>query len=118
MSTPPASARTAAVVTGLINAAVNPLLEVMINRGGFQPLSAVVVNLAITSIVMCALVSVFARRGIGHGVRFGFAAMAAIGAVGALLAGVGVAGIPFWALLTVKAAYCGVLAFMVADYTP
>lgn len=101
-------------MTGLINAAVNPLLEALVNRGGMQPLSAVVVNLVITSIVMCVLVAVFARRGAGHGVRFGFAAAAVVVAVGIVAAGLGVAAIPFRTLLLLKAAYCGALAFMVA----
>lgn len=101
-------------MTGLINAAVNPLLEALVNRGGIQPLSAVVVNLVITSVVMCVLVAVFARRGAGHGVRFGFAAAAVVVAVGIVVAGLGVVAIPFRALLLIKAAYCGVLAFMVA----
>jgi len=106
--------RVAAVVTGLINAAVNPLLEVAVNRGGFQPLSAAAVNLAITSIVMCVLVALFSRRGMSRGVRFGFAGVAVIAATGALLAGLGVAGMPFWALLAAKAGYCGALAYLVA----
>ncbi len=103
-------------MTGLINAAVNPLLEALVNRGGVQPLSAVVVNLVITSIVMCVLVAVFARRGASHGVRFGFAAAAVVVVVvvGIVAAGMGVAAIPFRTLLLIKAAYCGVLAFMVA----
>lgn len=101
-------------MTGLVNAAVNPLLEALVNRGGVQPLSAVVVNLVITSVVVCVLVAVFARRGAGHGVRFGFAAAAVVAAVGIVAAGLGVAAIPFRTLLLIKGAYCGVLAFMVA----
>ncbi len=93
---------------------LNPLLEAALNRGGFQPLSAVAVNLAITSIVMCVLVSAFARRGMGHGLRFGAAAAAVVLAAGVLLAGVGVTGISFPVLLAVKAGYCGVLAYLVA----
>ena len=101
-------------MTGLINAAINPLLEALINRGGFQPLSVVAVNMAITSIVMSVLVALFARRGAGHGLRYGVAGIAAVAAAGALLAGIGVAGMPFGMLLIVRAVYCGLLAFLVA----
>lgn len=108
------SSRVAAVVTGFVNAVVNPLLEVAVNRGGFQPLSAVAVNLAITSVVMCVLVALFSRRGMGRGVRFGVAGAAVIAATGALLGGLGVAGLPFRALLAVKAGFCGALGYLVA----
>lgn len=111
----PPSVRAAAVKAGLINAAVNPMFELIINHGGFQSLLAVIVNLAITSVILCALVAVFARRSIARGARFGVAAAAVIAAVGVVLAGFGVVGMPFWVLLVVKAAVCGVLAFLVTN---
>lgn len=91
---------------------VNPLLEAIVNRGGFQPLSAVTVNLAITSVVMCALVAVLGHRGIGRGLRFGFAAAAVIVAAGGLSAALGLTGMPFAVLLAVKGIYCGALAYV------
>jgi hypothetical protein len=114
MPASPSSTRGPAVVTAAVNAVLNPLLEALLNRGGFQPLSAVAVNLAITSVIMCVLVAVFARRGAGHGLRYGVAAAAGVMAGGLLLAGAGVAGLPFAALLWLKAGYCGVLAYLVA----
>lgn len=101
-------------MTALGNAVLNPLIEAGVNRGGFQPLSAVVVNLAITSVIMCVLVAVFARRGVGHGLRYGFASAALVMAVGTVLAGLGVAGLSFPALLWLKAGYCAAVAFLAA----
>lgn len=104
----------AAVVTAVINAVLNPLIEAVLNPGGFQPLSSVTVNLAITSVIMCLLIAVFARRGARHGLRYGLTAAAVVLAGGVLLAGAGIAGLPFTGLLCLKAAYCGALAYLVA----
>jgi hypothetical protein len=101
-------------VTALVNAALNPMLEALFNHGGFQPLSVVAVNLAITSVIMSVLVALFARRGTGHGVRYGVSAAAVVLAVGLLLAGAGVAGLTFAGLLWLKAGYCAALAYLVA----
>lgn len=103
-----------ALVAASVNAVLNPLIETGVNHGGFQPLSAVVVNLALTSVIMCVLVAVFARRGVGHGLRYGVASAAVVMAVGIVLAGLGVAGLAFPALLWLKAGYCAAVAFLVA----
>lgn len=103
-----------ALGAALVNAVLNPLIEVGVNRGGFQPLSVVVVNLAITSVIMCVLVAVFACRGVGHGLRYGVASAALVMAVGIALAGLGVAGLSLPALLWLKAGYCAAVAFLVA----
>jgi hypothetical protein len=86
----------------------------LLNPGGFQPLSAVVVNLAITSVIMCVLVAVFARRGVGYGLRYGISAALVVMACGVLAAGLGVAGLAFPALLWLKAGYCAMVAYLVA----
>lgn len=114
MPVPSRSVRGPAVVTAAVNAVLNPLLEVVINPGGFQPLSVVAVNLAITSVIVCVLVAVFARRGVGHGLRYGVSAAAGVLAVGILAAGLGVAGLPLAGLLWLKAGYCAGLAYLVA----
>jgi hypothetical protein len=114
MPPPHVSARGSAVVAAVINAVLNPLIEKVLNPGGFQPLSAVLVNLAITSVIMCVLVAVFARRGVGYGLRYGISAAAIVLACGVLVAGLGVAGLAFPGLLWLKAGYCGALAYLVA----
>ncbi len=114
MPVAPPLSRRAAVVTAVVNAVLNPVIEAVLNPGGFQPLSVVAVNLAITSVIMCVLVAVFSRRGVGHGLRFGVAAAAVVLAGSLLPAGAGVAGLPFAALLWLKAGYCGALAYLVA----
>lgn len=102
-----------AIAAGLVSAALTTLIEVWSNPGGFQPLSAVGVNLAITSVITGVLVAVFARRGVRHGLRYGVSAAVVIMAVGLLLAGTGLAGLSFSGWLWVAAAYCGVLGYLV-----
>ncbi|MBU3750151.1 MAG: hypothetical protein FGM52_06815 [Mycobacterium sp.] len=96
-----------------MSAALTTLIEVWFNPGGFQPLSSVGVNLAITSVITGVLVAVIARRGVRHGLRYGVAAAVAVMAVSLLLAGTGLAGLSFSGWLWVTAAYCGVLAYLV-----
>ena len=48
-----------AVVTAVINAVLNPLLEAVLNPGGFQPLSSITVNLAITSVIWFVVASTY-----------------------------------------------------------
>ncbi|MGZ5394983.1 MAG: hypothetical protein ACXWZI_02440 [Mycobacterium sp.] len=128
----------------LVNAALNPLIEWGLNRSkGFQPLwgsDGVVLNMMLTSIILSALVALFTARGVHHqlaagriapgrvapalarlpsragrlGLLLGVGAAAAAVLVFWLLDAIGVAGMPFWGLLVLKAGYCGVLGGVVA----
>lgn len=128
----------------LVNAALNPLVEWGLNRSkGFQPLwggEGVVINMVLTSIILSVLVALFTARGVHHqlaagritamraaavparlpgragvlGLLLGVGAAAAAVLVFWLLDVIGVVGIPFWGLLVLKSAYCGVLGGLVA----
>ncbi len=128
----------------LVNVALNPLIEWGLNRSkGFQPFwgsDGVVLNMALTSIILSGLVALFTARGVHHQLAAGGitpmrvppalarlpgragwlglllgtgAAMAAV-LVFWLLDAIGVAGMPFWGLLVLKAGYCGALGGFVA----
>lgn len=128
----------------LVNAALNPLIEWGLNRSkGFQPFwgsDGVVLNMALTSIILSVLVALFTARGVHHqladvkitamrvapvlarlpgragvlGLLLGAGAATAVVLVFWLLDATGVAGMPFWGLLVLKAGYCGVLGGIVA----
>lgn len=128
----------------LVNAALNPLIEWGLNRSkGFQPFwgsDGVVLNMVLTSIILSVLVALFAARGVHHQVAAGkitamrvapvlarlpgragvlgllLGASAAVAAVLAfwVLDVIGVVCMPFWGLLVLKGAYCGVLGGLVA----
>lgn len=112
---------TPAAVTAVINAVVNPLIEVAVNRHrGPQPLESVGVNLAVTAVVMSVLVAVFAGRrprAALSGLGWGIGAAVVVIATAAALAAVGVGAMPFGVLLAVKAGFCGLLAYRVAQAT-
>lgn len=136
--------RDQAVGAALVNAALNPLIEWGLNRSkGFQPFwgsGGVVVNIVLTSIILSVLVALFAARGVHHqlaagritpmgvppalarlpgragwlGLLLGVSAAMAAVLVFWVLDAIGVAGMPFWGLLVLKAGYCGVLGGVVA----
>ncbi|MBF6356616.1 hypothetical protein IU449_19050 [Nocardia higoensis] len=135
--------RNQAVVTGLINAIVNPLIEWWSRRGeGCQPLwgsEGAVVNLVVTSLVLSVLVAVITgysawRRPAAQRVRTGWftrlpgcswrlglllgaGAGAGIVVVAGLLDLLGLTCVTLTQMLVVKAVYCGVLGFAVARWT-
>lgn len=132
------------VAAALINAVLNPLIEWVLNpRKGFQTFwgsDGVVLNMVLTSIILSVLVALFTARGVHHqlaagriatmrvapalarlpgragvlGLLLGAGAAMAVVLVFWLLHVIGVAGIPFWGLLVLKAGYCGVLGGFVA----
>lgn len=69
-TTAAAYVRTQAAAAALVNAILNPLIEWFINREkAFQPFAGsdgVIVNMAITSIIVSVLVALFAARGVHH----------------------------------------------------
>ena len=142
--------RTQAVAAALVNAVLNPLIEWVINRQkGFQPFAGsdgVIVNMALTSIILSVLVALFAARGAHHelaagriaadrligstrqllrlpgqagwlGLVLGLGAAAVVGIALWLLDLAGVSGVSFFVLLIFKAVYCGLLGFGVARWT-
>jgi hypothetical protein len=139
--------RNQAVAAGLVNLVLNPAIEWVLNRGkGFQPLwgsDGVVVNMAVTSVILSALVASFAARGVHHelargrismvpaprallrlptrasrlGLLLGVGAAVAVTVVFWLLHVAGGSGLSFAALLALKAGYCGALGFLVARVT-
>jgi hypothetical protein len=140
--------RSQAIGAALVNAVLNPVIEWVLNRAkGFQPLwgdDGVVVNMAITSVILSVLVALFAARGVRHevaigrltedrtvrhplrwlprragwiGLLFGVVAAVAVALVCWLLARAGVNGLSFAGLLILKALYCGALGFVVARCT-
>lgn len=136
-----------AIGAALVNAVLNPVIEWVLNRTrGPQPLwgdDGVVVNMAITSLILSVLVALFTARGVRHevaigriaidrtarrlhrlprragwlGLLFGALAAAAVALVCWLLARLGVDGLTFAGLLILKALYCGALGFVVARWT-
>lgn len=136
--------RRQALGAGAVNVVVNPALEWVLNRTrGFQPIfgaNGVAANLAVTSIILSVLVTLFAsravRRALAAGQIMGRSAPrwlallprrpgwlgALTGCVAATIVVValwlldrsGVTGLTFAGLLAVKAGYCGVLAYVVA----
>jgi hypothetical protein len=144
---PAAYVRNQAVAAALVNAILNPLIEWVANRDrGFQPFwgsDGVVVNMAVTSIILSVLVALFAARGARHelvtgriapvpasrglswlprragwlGLLLGAGAAVLVAIAFWLLDAAGVSGLSFGALLIVKAGYCGVLGFAVARWT-
>jgi hypothetical protein len=140
--------RTQAAAAALVNAVLNPLIEWIINRQkGFQPFAGsdgVIVNMALTSIILSVLVAVFAARGVHHaagrmaadrlagsarlllrlpgragwlGLLLGIGAAAVVGIALWLLDVAGVSGVSFFGMLIFKALYCGLLGFGVARWT-
>jgi hypothetical protein len=136
--------RRQAVGAGVVNVVVNPALEWVLNRTrGFQPFfgaNGVAANLAVTSIILSVLVTLFAARAVRRalaagqitgrsaprwlallprrsgwlGALAGLAAATTVVVVLWLLDRGGVTGLTFPGLLAVKAGYCGVLAYVVA----
>lgn len=142
--------RTQAAAAALVNAVLNPLIESVLNhQKGFQPFAGsdgVIVNMALTSIILSVLVALFAARGAHHklaaggiaagrligstrllmrlpgragwlGLVLGLGAAAVVGITLWLLDLAGVSGVPFFVLLIFKAVYCGLLGFAVARWT-
>jgi hypothetical protein len=139
--------RNQAGAAGVVNLVLNPVIEWVLNRGrGFQPFfggDGIAVNMAVTSIILSVLVAVFAARGARHelaagriirvpasrvlswlprrsswlGLVLGVGAAVAVTVVFWLLDSAGLAGIPFWGLLVLKAGYCGALGYLVSWWT-
>ncbi|HYO00466.1 MAG TPA: hypothetical protein VET27_00625 [Mycobacterium sp.] len=127
---------------------LNPLIEWVLNREkGFQPFwgsDGVVVNMALTSLILSVLVALFAARGVHYelatsriaatgmaartprllrrlpgrpgwlGLLLGVGAAAVVAVALWLLDVAGVSGLSFGGLLLLKAVYCGGLGFAVA----
>lgn len=147
MAATAAYVRTQAVAAGVVNVVLNPVIEWVLNRAkGFQPFwgsDGVAVNMAVTSVVLSVLVAVFAARGVHHelaagritrlpasqglsrlpsragwlGLFLGVGAASAAAVVFWLLNLAGLDGMPFWALLVLKAGYCGALGYLVSRVT-
>lgn len=147
MAATAAYVRTQSVAAAVVNVVLNPLIEWVLNRGkGFQPFwgsDGVAVNMAVTSVILSVLVALFAARGVHHelaagrinqlpasrglswlprrsgrlGLVLGVGAAVSVTVVFWLLDFAGLAGIPFWGLLVLKAGYCGALGYLVSSWT-
>lgn len=143
MTTDARYVRGQAVVTGLVNAVINPLIEWSSRRGkGCQPLwgsEGAVVNLVVTSIVLSVLVAIITGYGAWRrpaaqqvpmgwftrlpgcswhlGLLLGVGAAAGIVVAALLLGLLGLTCVGLTQMLVFKAVYCGVLGFAVARWT-
>ena len=133
--------RTQAAITGVINFVLNPAIDWLTSRHkGPQPIwgvDGVVVNFAITSLILSTLVGLFAglgarrlvadgtvapprrpgrlsHRGWLAGLVLGAGAAVLVIAVAWLLHVAGATTVSLWPLMAVKAVYSGVLGFLVA----
>lgn len=140
MATPTATGtyvRTQATAAGLINLVLNPAIDWLTARHRpAQPVWGVeglVINFAVTSVILSTLVGAFAAWGVRREARagrldltgaprpgwltgFGLGAMAAalVVAVAWLLHTVGITTASLWWLLASKAVFAGTLGFLVA----